>query len=49
MYGEPANLVFTQGAVAFVVDFITAAVVGLLLLKAYASTKVGKGTLSKKD
>lgn len=49
IYGEAANLVFTQGAVAFVVDVITAAVVGLLLLKAYASTKVGKGTLSKKD
>ena len=49
IYGEAANLVFTQGAVAFVFDVITAAVVGLLLLKAYASTKVGKGTLSKKD
>lgn len=47
IYGEAANLVFTQGAVAFVVDFITAAVVGSILLKAYASTKTGKGTLSK--
>ncbi len=47
MYGEPSNLVFTQGAVAFVVDFVTAAVVGGLLLKAYAATKVGKGSLSK--
>lgn len=49
IYGEPSNLVFTQGAVAFAVDFITAAVVGGLLLKAYASTKVSKGSLSKDE
>ncbi|MCR5228532.1 MAG: ECF-type riboflavin transporter substrate-binding protein [Solobacterium sp.] len=47
IYGEPASLVFAQGVTAFIVDFITAAVVGCLLLKAYASTKTGKGTLSK--
>jgi len=47
IYKESASLVFTQGAIAFVMDFICAALIGGLLLKAYASTKVGKGSLSK--
>ena len=47
LYSEPANLVFTQGIVAFVADFICAAVIGGLLLKAYASSRTGRGTLSK--
>ncbi len=49
IYGEPANLVFVQGLVAFVADFVSAVVIGGLLLKAYAQTKVGKGTLSKEN
>lgn len=47
LYSEPANLVFTQGIVAFISDFIVASVIGGLLLKAYASSRTGKGTLSK--
>ena len=47
IYGESAKLVFAQGAIAFVTDAITAAVVGLLLLKAYSATKVSKGSLAK--
>ena len=47
IYGESAKLVFAQGAIAFVTDAITAAVVGLLLLKAYSETKVSKESLAK--
>ncbi len=47
LYNEPKNLVFTQGAIAFVMDFICAGLIGFLLLKAYASSKTGKGSLSK--
>ena len=49
LYKEPVNLVFTQGAIAFVMDLLCAAIIGGLLLKAYASTRTGKGTLSKND
>ena len=47
LYSEPVNLVFTQGAVAFILDFICAGIIGGLLLKAYASGRTGKGSLSK--
>lgn len=49
IYAESASLVFAQGAVGFVVDAITAVVVGGLLLKAYAATRVSKGSLKKED
>ena len=47
IYSEPANLVFVQGAWAAVMDFICAGLIGSLLLKAYAATKTGKGSLTK--
>ena len=49
LYSEPVNLVFTQGIIAFAMDTICAVVVGGLLLKAYAATRTGKGTLSKNN
>ena len=47
MYAEPVSTVFLQGITAFVIDAIVSVVVGGLLLKAYASTKVKQGSLSK--
>ena len=47
MYKEPVQLVFAQGGVAFVLDAIVSCVIGGILLKAYASNKTGRGTLSK--
>ncbi len=47
MYAEPANKVFVQGAVAFVLDAICTVVIGGILLAAYAKSRTGKGTLSK--
>lgn len=48
IYSEPANLVFTQGAIAALMNSISAGVLGTLLLVAYAATKATKGSLSKK-
>lgn len=48
IYSEPANLVFTQGAVAALMNSISAGVLGTLLLIAYSATKATKGSLSKK-
>ena len=47
IYSEPANLVFTQGVVAAVMNSISAGVIGTLLLIAYAATRMKKGSLSK--
>ena len=47
LYNEPKDLEFAQGLVAFILDFICAGVIGLLLLKAYAASRTGKGSLSK--
>jgi energy-coupling factor transport system substrate-specific component len=49
MYAEPANKVFVQGAIAFVFDAICTIAVGGILLAAYAKSKTGKGTLTKKS
>lgn len=49
IYAEPANLVFTQGAVACLMNCIAAGVIGTLLLIAYAATRTKKGSLSKKS
>ena len=49
LYREPVNLVFAQGAIAFVMDAICAVVIGGLLLKAYASTRAGRGTLTRDE
>ena len=47
IYSEPTNIVFAQGAIAFLLDSLTAGIVGTLLLLAYSKTKTKKGTLSK--
>lgn len=47
VYGEPANLVFLQGAVSAVMDAISMGVIGTILLKLYAGTRSKKGSLSK--
>ena len=48
IYAEPVNLVFTQGAIAAVMNIISAGVIGSLLLIAYSKTRTQKGSLSKK-
>ena len=45
IYSEPANLVFTQGAVAAFMNIISAGVFGSLLLVAYAKTRTKEGSL----
>ncbi len=47
IYQEPANLVFTQGLIAALMNSISAGVIGTLLLIAYAATRTKKGSLTK--
>ena len=47
IYSEPANKVWTQGALAFVSNSVTAAVLGLIILSLYASTRTRTGSLSR--
>ncbi len=47
IYKEPVNLVFTQGAVAALMNSVTVAIIGTLLLVAYAATRTKKGSLEK--
>ncbi len=47
IYAEPANKVFTQGAVAAVANILTAIIVGSLLALAYTKTIAKKGSLDK--
>ncbi len=47
IYGEPMNVEFAQGAIAFAMNAVTTAIVGTVLLVAYAKTKTGKGSLSR--
>lgn len=49
IYGEPVELVFTQGAVAALMNAVSAGIIGTLLLVAYSATRTQKGSLSKKD
>ncbi|MGV8981648.1 ECF-type riboflavin transporter substrate-binding protein [Clostridium sp.] len=48
IYSEPANLVFTQGAIAAIMNSISAGVIGTLLLISYAATRTKKGSLNMK-
>lgn len=47
IYAEPANKVFTQGIVAGLANIVTVAVIGTLLLTAYAQTRLKIDSLSK--
>ena len=49
IYSEPVNKVFAQGAFAAVSNIISTAVVGTILLAAYAKTRTGAGSLKKED
>lgn len=46
IYSEPANLVFTQGAVAALLNIVSAGVLGTLLLVAYSRTRARRGSLA---
>lgn len=47
IYAEPANKVYLQGVVAGISNMITVAILGTILLHAYAKTRVKKGSLDK--
>lgn len=49
IYGEPANLVYTQGVVAALCNIVSAGVIGTILLLIYSKTRSQKGSLSKED
>ena len=49
IYAEPANKVFIQGAVSALMNSIAVAVLGTILIKAYASTRSQSGSLKKED
>lgn len=47
IYAEPAKLVFTQGAIAAVMNSISAGVIGTFFLIAYAATRTKKGSITR--
>ncbi|MBO4108190.1 ECF-type riboflavin transporter substrate-binding protein [Streptococcus suis] len=47
IYSEPANKVFAQGLVAGIVNSVTVAVAGTILLSIYAKTQTRSNSLSK--
>lgn len=47
IYSEPQNKVFLQGATASITNSLAILILGTILLKAYAATKVKKGSLRK--
>lgn len=47
IYSEPQNKVFLQGATAIITNSLAILILGTILLKAYAATKVKKGSLRK--
>ncbi|GEQ61372.1 ECF-type riboflavin transporter substrate-binding protein [Vagococcus lutrae] len=47
IYSEPANKVFTQGVIAAVSNSVAVGIIGTLLMKAYASSRTKKGSLTK--
>lgn len=49
IYAEPANKVFTQGAIAGISNILTVGVLGTFLLLAYAKTRTKKGSLNYED
>lgn len=49
IYSEPANKVWTQGALAFVSNSLTAVVLGIIILSVYARTRTRTGSLSREQ
>ncbi len=49
IYAEPASKVFTQGLVSGTSNGVSTAIIGVILLKVYASAQVKKGSLRKED
>lgn len=47
IYSEPQNKVFLQGATATITNSLSILILGTILLKAYAATKVKKSSLRK--
>ncbi|GFN31486.1 ECF-type riboflavin transporter substrate-binding protein [Paenibacillus xylaniclasticus] len=47
IYAEPADKVYTQGLVAGAANIVTVAVIGTLLLIAYAKTRTKQGSLTR--
>ena len=47
IYSEPQNKVFLQGATATITNSLSILILGTILLKAYAASKVKKGSLRK--
>lgn len=47
IYSEPQNKVLLQGATATITNSLAILILGTILLKAYAATKVKKGSLRK--
>ena len=45
IYAEPAKKVYVQGAVAGILNMITVAVLGTILISSYARSRVKKGSL----
>lgn len=46
IYAEPVTLVFTQGAVAALLNSVSCGVIGTILLAIYAKTRTKKGSLT---
>ncbi|GMO31071.1 MAG: ECF-type riboflavin transporter substrate-binding protein [Termitinemataceae bacterium] len=49
VYAEPANLVFAQGALAFIFNTVSVGVIGTLLLFVWSKTKIKAGSLKKAE
>lgn len=48
IYAEPVKLVFIQGAIAALMNSISAGVIGTFFLIAYAATRTKQGSITKK-
>ena len=49
IYSEPIEKLFAQGTTAAIVNSISTAIVGTILLAAYAKTRISEGRLNKED
>lgn len=47
IYSEPANKVYTQGVVSAIANALSVAVIGTIIMKAYAATQTKQGSLTK--